>query len=205
MTALPRVAMLANRTSRIAALLILIAASALIASDGPTRGFEPYVAAAPPQGVLGDFDGDGRLDVARIQNLDGPPHVSVRLSGSIADVRLDAAIAVLIDNDIDDDGDLDLVAATASGDIVIWLNDGHGRFTRQTPARAPTVGGESASFDSGSSLPTAIGVAAPVVSLQQRSQPLALVACAGPPTAPLDFDRDRLLPPGLRAPPARPV
>src|SRR5262249_32646561 len=113
MTALPRVAMLANRTSRIAALLILIAASALIASGGP-GGSERRVAAAPPQGVLGDFDGDGRLDVARIQNLDGPPHVSVRLSGSIADVRLDAAIAVLIDNDIDDDGDLDLVAATAS-------------------------------------------------------------------------------------------
>src|SRR5262244_2520283 len=99
MTALPRVAMFANKASRIAALLILIAASAmsLKASAGPARRFEPYIAAALPQGVSGDFDGDGRLDVARIQNLDGPPHISVRLADSIADVRLDEAIAALID------------------------------------------------------------------------------------------------------------
>lgn len=165
--------------------------------------FAPYVAPALPQGVSGDFDGDGRADIARIQDLDGLKHISVRLSGSADDVRLDAAVAILIDRDVDQDGDLDLVAATAAGDVVIWLNDGRGRFTRQLPSRSRSVGDEPASFDTQSNSQTAIGVTPLFVPPRDESETAVVVAQLHPPTAPLRFDRHRLVPPGLRAPPTR--
>lgn len=58
--------------------------------------------------------------------------------------------------DIDDDGDLDVVANDASLNLFIWLNDGAGHFTRQRPAHSnawrgqpadPAVGGGAATFD----------------------------------------------------------
>ena len=38
--------------------------------------------------------------------------------------------------DIDRDGDLDFISATDAG-LIVWVNDGHGRLTSETPTRAP--------------------------------------------------------------------
>jgi hypothetical protein len=96
--------------------------------------FTPFVPQAPPQRALGDFDGDGRVDTALIQDGAGVRRISVQLSGSPSAVRLEAPVTGVIERDIDHDGDLDLVAATPSGDVLIWLNDGHGRFTKRQAA-----------------------------------------------------------------------
>ena len=42
--------------------------------------------------------------------------------------------------DIDRDGDLDVVASTDGG-FVVWLNDGNGHLTSQSPTRASTLDG----------------------------------------------------------------
>jgi hypothetical protein len=45
--------------------------------------------------------------------------------------------------DIDRDGDLDVLAATDDG-FKVWVNDGTGRFTSQTPASGPLADGQPA-------------------------------------------------------------
>ena len=45
--------------------------------------------------------------------------------------------------DIDRDGDLDVLAATNDG-FIVWVNDGAGRFTTQTPEPRPLVDGHPA-------------------------------------------------------------
>src|SRR5712692_10318703 len=64
-------------------------------------GFTPFVSQALPQGAPGDFDGDGRPDVALIQDGVDGHHVSVRLSGSPGAVMLDAEVVGVIAADID--------------------------------------------------------------------------------------------------------
>jgi len=183
------------------AVTLAFVTSARLWPHAESRAFAPFVAESLPQFASGDFDGDGRSDAARIQDRDGATHVSVRLSGSPDDVWLDAAVAVLVDGDVDHDGDLDLVAATTTGDVVIWLNDGHGRFTRQLPARSRTLGQESTSIEVATNPPTAIG-SPPVFSPSpDRSDEGVIVTRIRPPTVPIRFDRRRFLVLGLRAPP----
>ncbi len=38
--------------------------------------------------------------------------------------------------DIDADGDVDIVASDGSLDLLVWVNDGDGHFTRQSPRRS---------------------------------------------------------------------
>jgi hypothetical protein len=42
--------------------------------------FTPYVPQTPPQRAQGDFDGDGRVDTAFIEDRAGTARISVRLS-----------------------------------------------------------------------------------------------------------------------------
>ena len=195
------------RKARAAVTLVAIAAACGLwcglLTRAETGAFAPFVVQSLPQRASGDFDGDGRVDNAQIQDFGGLKHVSVRLSGSSDDVRLDTAVAVLIDEDVDHDGDLDLVAATAAGDVVIWLNDGHGRFTREVPSQSRSVGNESPSLQTEANMPSAIGIAPPFVPGPERSETAVVVVQIRRPTEPLRFDRHRLLPPGLRAPPTR--
>src|ERR1700733_9269304 len=113
------------------ALGVLILGSTLWAAAAKAPGFTPFVPQILPQGAPGDFDGDGHPDVAIIQDGASGRHVSVRLSGSPGVVTLDGEVVGVIAADIDDDGDVDLITAAPSGQVVNWLNDGRGRFTRQ--------------------------------------------------------------------------
>jgi VCBS repeat protein len=189
----------------IVAIALTVAAggfSSRVPTTAEARTFTPYVSNSPPQRASGDFDGDGRPDLARIQDRDGRPHIAVLLSGSSTDVRLDASVAALIDGDVDHDGDLDLVAATAAGDVLIWLNDGHGRFTRQEQSPRRGFSSEPAVLHVDWNATTAVGVAAPLVAPPNSAETPVVVAQIRPPNAPLDFNLSFLNPQTLRAPPS---
>ena len=168
----------------------------------PSQPFAPFLPNPLPQRVTADFDGDGRPDVAHIQDrYDGRAHISVRLSGSSDAVRLDGTFAAVIDGDIDHDGDLDLVAATASGDVLIWLNDGHGRFTRQERSPTPGVTSDPIVVDVERNQPVVAGASASVITPGHRAEAAVPVEQIRPPKAPPAFDLNFLLLPSLRAPP----
>jgi len=63
------------------------------------------------------------------------------LPSADVDVKVSSVVAA----DLDADGDLDIVASNGSGEavsILVWVNDGAGRLTRQLPAQSRTVGSE---------------------------------------------------------------
>src|ERR1700676_4076378 len=118
---------------------VLILGGRLWADVGRAPGFTSVVPQAPPRGAPGGFDGDGRRDEALITDRVDGHRVSVRLSGSPGAVLLDAEVVGVIAADIDDDGDVDLVTAAPSGQVVNWINDGRGRFTRQQTLPSDTL------------------------------------------------------------------
>jgi hypothetical protein len=92
-------------------------------------------------GALGDFDGDQRADVALVEpegvfNGAYRYRVDVHLSTDLHttfDVDSGAAGGLhIIARDVDGDLDLDLVISSEFGrePIGIWINDGHGAFTK---------------------------------------------------------------------------
>jgi hypothetical protein len=181
------------------ALLIAAVATAPSFRAAPARA--SFVPAIPPQRALGDFDGDGRLDTALIQDRFGDPHISIRLSGSVAEFRLEAPVTSIVDEDVDHDGDLDLVAATSTGDVLIWLNNGHGHFARE-PRR-------SEQGISGDEIAQGAWPASMAISLQTQSltaaprRDVALVAKeVRPSLACPSCDVPHLIPASPRAPPA---
>ena len=164
--------------------------------------FTPFTSATLPQHAIGDFDGDGQLDVANI-DPHGLDHsdISITLSGSRDVVRLDASVAALIEGDVDHDGDLDLLATTRSGDILIYVNDGHGQFTRRTQSSAHTLSGQPAlqSHD-GQPLVTAITTAPALHARVHRWRAMVALAIRPPTDSHVITRPDHLFPP-LRAPP----
>ena len=185
----------------IPALIALGLASAAMPGAARPR-YTRFVASPLPQHAVGDFDGDGQMDVANIsERAIGHQDISIALSGSADAIRLDAAVSALIEGDIDHDGDLDLLATTPSGDVLIWVNDGHGRFTRQEPSPRRAIAGDPvvASTDQQSvSFVTAggWGLEAPV-----RAHRAFIARAIRPPTVTRAVSRDRQLLPALRAPP----
>ncbi len=185
--------------------LVAGATAALSAAwSGPKAptGYTPFVPQAPPQRALGDFDGDGRLDSAVIHDRAGDRRISVQLSGSSSAIHLEAAVSALIEGDVDRDGDLDLVAATPNGDVLIWLNDGHGRFTLQAASNAGDVSGEPRITQAAWPESIATGVRAPLPPPPFSTETAVIVTQVRPRN--LDIPADDRCPilPALRAPPA---
>lgn len=56
------------------------------------------------------------------------------------DRQFDVKLRRVVATDIDRDGDLDIVASTDRG-FMVWVNDGAGRLTSQSPRHAPVVDG----------------------------------------------------------------
>jgi tetratricopeptide (TPR) repeat protein/peroxiredoxin len=89
---------------------------------------------------VGDADGDG-LDDIYVSQPEGLPNRLFRNrgDGTFEDVTDAAGLAILdrtsqsLFADVDNDGDQDLMLLTQTGPL-LFLNDGHGRFTRQPDA-----------------------------------------------------------------------
>jgi hypothetical protein len=122
-----------------------------------------------PQFAIADFDGDVRPDLASIQagpngsttywihlQLSGAGQQSIRLVGPAGGLLIEA-------RDVNGDHAVDLVLATAwlRQPVAIFLNDGHGNFSRAEPTEFPGAFSESkTNWVSGSNLTTdAVGVA----------------------------------------------
>lgn len=177
---------IAQRSVLLLALALACAAGVEVpgARAGTTAYRQTLALHSPPQRAVGDFDGDGRSDVAFIQSRGAASHVSLALSASSQVVELDEPVTGLVESDIDSDGDLDLVAATATGEVVIWLNDGHGRFTRQAPAPRGDLSGNDPTVARGvPDCPAALGGGAESdANVQHQYEPCASER-ARPPTA----------------------
>jgi hypothetical protein len=115
--------------------------------------------------AIADFDGDLRPDLARIQT--GPTNlgrteywIQFQLSSAgRQSIRLVAPAGGLMVEALDVNGDhaVDLVLATAlfRQPVAIFLNDGHGRFSRAEPTTFPRAFSESkTNLDSATSLAT---------------------------------------------------
>jgi hypothetical protein len=178
--------------------LVVISLTA-VTRRAPT--FTPFVPQPLPQRAQGDFDGDGRSDVALVQDRADSGRLSVRLSGSANTIDLEATVTGVIEGDIDHDGDLDLVALSPSSDVLVWINDGHGHFTRQETPRAPGLCDEPIVSDAILCCPIALGTTAPVVTSRNRTDTGVVVTQIRPPTSPQSFDFAFFLLPSLRAPP----
>jgi hypothetical protein len=135
-----------------------------------------------PQRAFGDLDGDGRSDVASIQDSGRGSHILVGLSGSSTHIELTTPVSALVEGDIDHDGDLDLVAATPSGGVIVWLNDGHGHFTRQLPAHDGGLSGiPSLASDVQHSGPADLGPSAMPMDSSRRQHIRLVEPRRGPP------------------------
>jgi hypothetical protein len=185
------------------AFVLSISTLAALSFARTERGpFAPFVPQAPPERALGDFDGDGRMDTALVQDRAGDRHISIQLSRSASIIRLDASVIGVIESDVDHDGDLDLVAATPSGDVLIWLNDGYGRFTRQAAStNARDLSGALVLVQTVWPESMAVGIRAPFVASPAQGHAIFLLTKARPPTTLVAFDSPTPILPPLRAPP----
>ena len=98
--------------------------------------------------VIADLDGDGRPDFAivRAEGWDSNGlryrielQLTTGVSPSSFSVSAEKGGLRLIPRDVDGDGDLDLVvvSAWALAPVGVWINNGHGEFTRADPTAYP--------------------------------------------------------------------
>jgi hypothetical protein len=191
-----------KRLPRLAVSALIVASLSAFVVSRAREGTARFVPRALPQRALGDFDGDGRADFALIQGHAGDRHViSVELSGSRSAIQLDADVSALVENDIDHDGDLDLVAARPDGEVLIWLNDGHGRFTRQAALPASGLSGEPTVAPTAWPQSDAITVVSSVLPPLIRREHAVVGTRIRPPSGPAPDSAASPALPALRAPP----
>ena len=172
-----------------------------VAATRTPRGFAPFVPQALPQRASGDFDGDGREDLALIQQGANGSHISISLSESSGTVSLPTGADVLIATDFDHDGDIDLVAVAPSGQLTAWLNDGRGRFTAQEPVPVSAISPEAVVSGSSQTEPMALASTVPLVVPGATNGTTIVVTLAHAPTVPPAFALVFLSFLGLRSPP----
>lgn len=90
--------------------------------------------------AVADFDGDARLDNATVDGTGRNKRLEIRLSNSQTRTvllfdTLTSDHGSLFTSDVDNDGDNDLIWTDLihPEDVVIWLDDGTGRFERVCP------------------------------------------------------------------------
>src|SRR5262249_35071518 len=113
-----------------------------------TVDYSRSLAASPPPPRLGfgkslalsDFDGDNLADRARLGGEGARKSIEIYLSrtGKLSVLQfetLSAAHGSLLAQDVNNDGDVDLIWTDLlhPDDVVIWINNGLGRFERICP------------------------------------------------------------------------
>jgi hypothetical protein len=132
---------------------------ALVVSTGTTFSYESAAASFPeaaspttgPLYALSDLDGDGLPDVATVSTGGLQEVIELQLSRVNAPLVLPfsptpvSTVGVLSMQDVDHDGDTDLLwkDPPPSHRVVVWLNDGTGRFECLCP---PDLRAQSVSF-----------------------------------------------------------
>ena len=185
--------------------LVLVGATTLLTGVLAAVGSGPHHHTAtrnmfpvPPQRAEGDFDGDGCPDTAFIRDGRDGPCVVLTLTGSAC---FDVPVTSLVQHDIDHDGDLDLVAATPSGEVLIWLNDGHGHFTQMAAVQEPELSGEAAVGVPGFHEPAALPMTRLAPLPLGRTETVVVQVRIRPPTPFRIFSFALSLLPAFRGPP----
>jgi len=116
---------------------------ALVISTGTTFSYESAATSFPedaspttgPSDALSDLDGDGLPDVATVNTGGLQEIIELQLSRVNAPLILPSptpvsAVGALSMQDVDHDGDTDLlwIDTLPSHKVIVWLNDGAGRF-----------------------------------------------------------------------------
>lgn len=127
-------------------LIALLAAQVTCASAWPRPSIAAAAATASPALrfgqtlALADFDGDDRIDKAALSGYGRSKSLEVRLSrlNTRALLRFDTRTSErgsIFASDVDHDGDNDLIWTDLlhPDDVVVWLDDGSGRFERVCP------------------------------------------------------------------------
>jgi len=191
-----------RRLSYLSLGIVLCAGAQWTAVRRTAAAFTPFVTRTAPQRASADFDADGRPDVAFIQASDS--RVLVTLSGSPHGQTFEVNATSIVASDIDHDGDTDVTVTTPANQIVIWLNDGRGRFTRQQPSPSPNPAFTPVTTFAGpwQDTPASLGPTAPqVVGSSHRHETAVVGTQVRPPTDPVAFALAFLALPSLRAPP----
>lgn len=171
--------------------------------------------------AIADFDGDHRLDVASLWQEQHTPiavsyWIELRLStGSRQSIHLSGPPGGLIiearDVNRDDAVDLTVVTAWFKQPVAIFLNDGHGSFSRVEPAEFPGAFGQSSDNWSSASNQGTEAVGVPSQSQKDtwsdaRKVPRGLSPLGSvPASTPAPFDRSCLISHAERAPPYAPL
>jgi len=178
----------------------LLAGAHWSAIQWASAAFTPFVPITAPQHASADFDADGRLDVAVIQ--EGGSRVRVTLSGSPDAPTFEVNATSIVASDIDHDGDLDLTVATPTNQIVIWVNDGRGRFTQEQPSPSPALAHLTTLVRPSQDSPASLGpTALQVVGSSRRHETAVVGTQVRPPTAPVALALSFVALPSLRGPP----
>lgn len=116
------------------------------------------------------------------------------------------AVLKAIAIDIDRDGDLDVVGSTVDQPLVVWINDGTGRLTRQQPRHAPLVipaSRDTAFPADGRDVPSSTPASpqSPVLVMSEARAPPAPASCAMPVRADAGSPVTSRLPADPRGPP----
>jgi hypothetical protein len=182
---------------------ILLLANARWATTAWASGpFTPFVPEMPPQRAVADFDGDGRPDVAFIQEAQGRTRLWISILGSSGAVRLEVNAVSVAASDVDHDGDADLVVAMPSNQVEIWLNDGHGHFTEEPPQPSSSLSPVTTVGSTGHDEPAPPTPSTPqLVDPRGRREAVVGGARVPPPTASSNVVAICLAHPSLRAPP----
>jgi len=182
--------------------ICLLAGARWVPARSADGAFGPYVARALPQRAAADFDADGRPDVASIQAGRDGSRIVLTLSGSSDAVALDMDAVSVATSDVDHDGDTDLVVATSSNRIVIWLNDGRGHFTEERPAPSRDLSPETTVAMAWRDALAGIGPTVRQAVVPARRRETAVVAARIRPPTVLPADGLSVLSlPSLRGPP----
>jgi hypothetical protein len=186
-------------TARFALLLVFLAFY-----GARTVDYSPSLAASPAPPRLGfgeslalsDFDGDNLADRARLGGEGARKSIEIYLSrtGKLSVLQfetLSAAHGSLLAQDVNNDGDVDLIWTDLlhPDDVVIWINNGLGRFERICPhqyARAFVIGAPILKTDDGNK-PDAASAPARSFWLDQVISAAAMDHCR---TDPPRYERD---------------